>query len=249
MLSKEDLVRIVKDEVEKLVKKGEKPIGNYYVLLNGKIYPIDKFEEEVEAGVLTAEDIYAYAKIYYEYDFDVILFIMDYYLDLNEIVKLYLRKEGFTIIGKRRYSPTPNLKYYIFSVTKLDKYGHPEYLISTIYDFDTIAKGFNLSQTVKQELSNKSSKTILEEDVEAIANRLNKEQPILAGNTYWDIFTILENYFVFHKEEYKKEATKLALAFAEQFPISYRACYKWNKKAGMFVGANCLTITFHSSSS
>ncbi|MCY0875576.1 MAG: hypothetical protein OWT28_04805, partial [Firmicutes bacterium] len=213
----------------------------YYILLDGEIYPRDVYNKEVAEGKRSAKDIYTYVYIDASMNFDSFLFDIDYLKNtsVSNIVDSYLRKAGFTITNEHDEPPTPNLKYYIRAVVELNNDTEPEYLVIDIYDIDVLARILHIPQIVQQKLGSRPREITARDDFN-IYDIVVNIQPLLAGHTYDDAWDILREYAAFHNERFKDEAHKIALAYLQLFPISYRACYEW--KAGIFIETNCLKL-------
>ncbi|MCY0875578.1 MAG: hypothetical protein OWT28_04815, partial [Firmicutes bacterium] len=214
----------------------------YYILLDGEIYPRDVYNKEVAEGKRSAKDIYTYVYIDASMNFDSFLFNIDY-LDtasVSNIVDSYLRKMGFTItdvITSDVFPPTPNLKYFIRAVVKLNNHT-PEYLVVSVYDIDSLARSLRIPEIVQQKLGSRPREITARDDFD-IDNYVNI-QPLLAGHIYFDAWHILREYAAFHNERFKDEAHKIALAYLQLFPISYEVCYEW--KAGIFIETDCAKL-------
>lgn len=243
MFSKEKLVRIVKDKIEDKIRKGEisaDAYNCYYILLNGEIYQAGDYDEEVANGTRSPNDIYAYVYEWDHLDFDDFLFHTNYLSTASVIdfVFAYLRKMGFTIDYVGVYPPTPNLKYFIYVAVEYSS-NTPDYLAVSVYDVDTLARALHIPQVVEQKLGSQP-REITSREFFDINDAVAYDQPLLAGYAYDDAYRILDDYFVFHEEDYKDEAYKISLAYMNLFPEPYKVCYKW--EARTFDKINCLKL-------
>lgn len=243
MLSKEELAHIV---TEYFGINGYIPISDMYILLDGRIYPTPCYDEAVTKGNYSANDIYAFVDPIKTDDLVLSRFNINFYLGLHHILRLYLRKRGFTIeLNGFTFPPAQNLKYYIVAVIKFTFYDiKPEYLVVNVYDFDFITNSLGLPQLIEQTVGNKPVK-ITADDMNDIMI-LMLEQPLLAGHTLGEADNILRSYFIRHEDKYKDEALKIINAYNELFPV-YQVCNEWD--GNKFVETNCLKMMFRSSSS
>lgn len=249
MLSKEDLARIVKDEIENEIRNGEELVEFYYILLDGKIYQVVKYNKEVANGTRSPNDIYAYVNVWSppSKNFEAFLFHTNY-LDvpsIRDVIYFYLRKVGFTITNEHDELPTPNLKYYIDGVFNLVG-DNPEYLVVNIYDVDSLAESLHIPQIVQQKLGSQPGKVTYDNVLEIYRSVTNK-QPLLAGRTYHDAWYILLKYLMLNDKDYKDEAYKISFAYMNLFPTPYEVCYKW--EARRFNETDCLKLELRSFSS
>lgn len=234
MLSKEDLVRIIRDKLGEHIIKDVCCGETYYILLDGRIV---SYEE--------ANDIYAELSLSYFNELDRFIYFNNYLAIFRDIVYDYIRKAGFTIgaYSEVKTPPAPNLKYYITAYAFYN--GKSKYLDITVYDIDAVANSLGLPRLVQQELG-VEPREIGINDVENIISILAK-QPLLAGYTLSEAGDILDKYYLRHKKKYKDKAYKITLAYTNLFPTPYEVCYEW--KAGILVKIDCLKILLHPSSS
>lgn len=232
------IIDVVKNEAKNEIRE---VIGLYYFLLNDRIYPRYKYDNEVAKGIRSANDIYAYIDMWISLTFDEFLLHVNYFELFSDIdiVDAFLRKAGFTIESVHDLPPTPNLKYYVQANIKAEG-TEPEYLVVSISDIDTLARIFRVPQIVEQKLGNKKPRKVTtDEFFNDIVYTVEEKQPVLAGYTYRDALDILLNYFKFHEYKYKDEVHKIALAYRNLFPTPplYKVCYEW--KMGMFIKTDC----------
>lgn len=249
MLSPKELVQIDKRRVEDEVRRGytdleiySVSIVSYYVLSDGTQY----------SDGHSPNDIYAFYRSggVWPYDGNTNLGLVIYgthYPSLSDIVQLFLQKKGFIIEDSCEdcgyltiSSPTPNLKYYILSATRLPlpyyrrDIGH---MIITVYDIDVIANNLGLSQLIEQKLGKKPgkvSRSYVDKMITYVAFGLE-----LAGHSFDDALRILE-YYYWRSGDDPDDAPKIASEWRRLFPISYRECYIWDRIG--FVEVDCSVL-------